>query len=985
MAKLAAKKSTPLGTNGKKSTRAAAKEAAAALKSATSSKPATAKVRKKPGPKPGSKRSAITAAGTPRKKPGPKPGSKRSALTAAGKPRKKPGPKATVKNRITKKAVVKRTVVKKIAAKKPAAKETATKKPIAQKPAIKRAVVKKTAPAKAVVAKKPTTKKTVAKKPVVKRAVVKTAGPIKVQKTPAPKRVAVALKPALKPALRKPAPTQHIATLRTRIDNIQARLERSDAQTRKNINTLERAFTTLQAKVGVGSTEFSEQVSLLSGKIENITASAHADVGAALNDALVDSTADNLTAALTRAEQRLVAAETAQSASIAKVNRHIADMALAIDARFKKEARVNADAISHLGNRITTVEAESAVAISNLGDKVIAISGEFGQRAEDSEAIIKEKISEIALKTQEEFEQFRANLERRIDTLTNEQDQASANLDKAMQGLSSRVEGLEHIASNTAMTALSNTETRAYPSAVTPNAPIPMLEDNDAFAPEPLHEPSAQIVPPNPYAVPEPTPILNEIEAHIPQEFDPATFIQGSAGGSQIPAPTNLQAPTPIPAALIATSALATENKGASYETPMPDPVSAPELSLPYADPAYAETPAPTPYDQAMNHARPGNFGAEKKRLALPKLNMTPRNMKVAGLALGIAIVGLVGVKALSGDSEPNTIMAENSITRDLDTAPGRIVSVPPTSMNDPSIIETTAPTIGEYADNRVDIAPMGSPEAVTLEAAALAGDPVAQYQMGVSYLENGRTEDAVRLIRLASDNRQPAAQYRLAKLYETGEGVAQNPGMARQLTERAARNGNRIAMHDLALYHAEGRGGVKMDLDTAAKWFEKAAERGVVDSQFNLGVMYETGKGVPKNLTDAFVWYSVAAAQGDQFAKERVGVLETQMDSTLVAAAQTRAKQFTPSKIDQAANGIFNNLPWNTQKKAATATASDPRVKDVQVMLIGLGFDTGGVDGAVGPKTRTAIAGFQKANNLPETGQVDDTLVDRLEFASGA
>ena len=73
--------------------------------------------------------------------------------------------------------------------------------------------------------------------------------------------------------------------------------------------------------------------------------------------------------------------------------------------------------------------------------------------------------------------------------------------------------------------------------------------------------------------------------------------------------------------------------------------------------------------------------------------------------------------------------------------------------------------------------------------------------------------------------------------------------------------------MHDLALYYAEGRGGVEAELPTAAKWFEKAAERGVVDSQFNLGVLFESGQGLPKNLTDAYVWYAIAAQQGDQFA----------------------------------------------------------------------------------------------------------------------
>jgi len=38
-----------------------------------------------------------------------------------------------------------------------------------------------------------------------------------------------------------------------------------------------------------------------------------------------------------------------------------------------------------------------------------------------------------------------------------------------------------------------------------------------------------------------------------------------------------------------------------------------------------------------------------------------------------------------------------------------------------------------------------------------------------------------------------------------------------------------------------------------------------------------------------------------------------------------------------------------------------------------------------MGDKTRDAILGFQRANNLSETGQVSAALMDRLENASRA
>ncbi|MFQ7388115.1 MAG: tetratricopeptide repeat protein [Escherichia sp.] len=41
-----------------------------------------------------------------------------------------------------------------------------------------------------------------------------------------------------------------------------------------------------------------------------------------------------------------------------------------------------------------------------------------------------------------------------------------------------------------------------------------------------------------------------------------------------------------------------------------------------------------------------------------------------------------------------------------------------------------------------------------------------------------------------------------------------------------------------------------------AKDWFEKAAEKGHVDAQYNLGVIYENGEGVSQNYQQAKAWY---------------------------------------------------------------------------------------------------------------------------------
>ncbi len=91
-------------------------------------------------------------------------------------------------------------------------------------------------------------------------------------------------------------------------------------------------------------------------------------------------------------------------------------------------------------------------------------------------------------------------------------------------------------------------------------------------------------------------------------------------------------------------------------------------------------------------------------------------------------------------------------------------------------------------------------------------------------------------------------------------------------------------AQYFLGRMYAEGRG-VETNHDEAAKWFRKAAEKGVQDAQFRLGGCYERGQGVPKDMEYAYGWYSVSAHIGNPKAaaamKEAAGKLsEAEMKS---------------------------------------------------------------------------------------------------------
>lgn len=78
-------------------------------------------------------------------------------------------------------------------------------------------------------------------------------------------------------------------------------------------------------------------------------------------------------------------------------------------------------------------------------------------------------------------------------------------------------------------------------------------------------------------------------------------------------------------------------------------------------------------------------------------------------------------------------------------------------------------------------------------------------------------------------------------------------------------------AQFNLGVMYANGVG-VPKDDQQAVSWYRKAAEQGHADAQFNLGVMYANGEGVPKDARQAVLWYRKAADQGDADAQLNLG-----------------------------------------------------------------------------------------------------------------
>jgi len=53
-------------------------------------------------------------------------------------------------------------------------------------------------------------------------------------------------------------------------------------------------------------------------------------------------------------------------------------------------------------------------------------------------------------------------------------------------------------------------------------------------------------------------------------------------------------------------------------------------------------------------------------------------------------------------------------------------------------------------------------------------------------------------------------------------------------------------------------------DYETAFRLIAPLAEQGLPEAQFNMGLMFEMGQGVPQSADEAVKWYRMAAEQGN-------------------------------------------------------------------------------------------------------------------------
>ncbi len=152
-------------------------------------------------------------------------------------------------------------------------------------------------------------------------------------------------------------------------------------------------------------------------------------------------------------------------------------------------------------------------------------------------------------------------------------------------------------------------------------------------------------------------------------------------------------------------------------------------------------------------------------------------------------------------------------------------------------------------------------------------------------------------LITARSGNKE--AQFSLGVLHIIGYGVNQDAQEGLVWIRQSAAQEYDLAKNYLLLWSNEFEG-VLNNGSIAVSWLKQSARKFNAVSLYLLGVMFERGRGVEKNLHEALIWYGLAAATGHELAKKNHIVVESLlMQSRAVPILQNTKKSIL----------IFNNL----------------------------------------------------------------------------
>ena len=88
-----------------------------------------------------------------------------------------------------------------------------------------------------------------------------------------------------------------------------------------------------------------------------------------------------------------------------------------------------------------------------------------------------------------------------------------------------------------------------------------------------------------------------------------------------------------------------------------------------------------------------------------------------------------------------------------------------------------------------------------------------------------------------------------------------------------------------------------RRDYATALRLIRPLADQGDASAQYNLGVFYDNGLGVPQDKVSAYMWLNLAATQGKEGAATFRDLIARRMTPAQITEAQKLSREWKPTK----------------------------------------------------------------------------------------
>jgi TPR repeat protein len=92
----------------------------------------------------------------------------------------------------------------------------------------------------------------------------------------------------------------------------------------------------------------------------------------------------------------------------------------------------------------------------------------------------------------------------------------------------------------------------------------------------------------------------------------------------------------------------------------------------------------------------------------------------------------------------------------------------------------------------------------------------------------------------------------------------------------------------------------VEQDDALAVYWYQQAAEQGHALAQYNLGGMYNSGRGVERDTVRSYMWMLLAADAGDPAASANKAIVARRLSAREIEDARDLSRRWRAGTLDR-------------------------------------------------------------------------------------